>query len=133
MKSFTIQSPHTGFMSVYVCREPGQTLQLISEMTELLAAEYEGVESTQIEPESLGLDGLGLDGLDVDFQVVDLNFGYLDLFVTARLIACAYSDQTILVQCQAEDREFDSLEQVFHAMLISMIQSKNEKTSPDPS
>lgn len=128
MKSFTIQSPHTAFMSVYVCREPGQTLQLINEMTELLSAEYEGVESTPVEPESLGLDGF-----DVDFHVVDLNFGYLDLFVTARLIAYAYPEQTVLVQCQAEDREFDSLEQVFRAMLISMIQRKNEKTSPDPS
>jgi hypothetical protein len=127
LTSFTLQSPNTAFMSVYVSRQGGQTQQLIEEMTELLTAEYDEVESHAIDAKSLGLGNTGQ-----DLQAVDLNFYFLDLLVTARLIAFSDAEKTVLVQCQAEDREFESLEMVYRAMLVSMFRKGNEKTSPDP-
>ncbi len=120
--SFTLQSPNTAFMSVYVSRDQGRASELIEEMTEMLSAEYEEVEASSIDPESLNMGTLNLGKLADDLNVVDLNFYYLDLLVTTRLIAFSHSDRTVLVQCQAEDREFETLEMVFKAMLISMLQ-----------
>jgi hypothetical protein len=122
--SFTLQSPNTAFMSVYVSRDQGRATELIEEMTEMLSAEYEEVESASIDPESLNMGTLNLGKLADDLIVVDLNFYYLDLLVTTRLIAFSQADRTVLVQCQAEDREFETLEMVFKAMLISMLQKK---------
>ena len=122
--SFTLQSPNTAFMSVYVSRDQGRATELIEEMTEMLSAEYEEVESASIDPESLNMGTLNLGKLADDLIVVDLNFYYLDLLVTTRLIAFSRADRTVLVQCQAEDREFETLEMVFKAMLISMLQKK---------
>jgi len=127
LASFTLQSPNTAFMSVYICRQGGQTEQLIEEMTALLVAEYDEVESHAIDAKTLGLGKVG-----EDLQAVDLNFYYFDLLVTARLIAFSDPTKTVLVQCQAEDREFDALEMVYRAMLVSMFRRENEKTSPDP-
>ena len=128
LQSFTLQSPNTAFMSVYVSRNRGQAGELIQEMTEMLTAEYEEVESSPVDVQSVSL---GNDDFATDLQGVDLNFYFLDLLVTARLIAFSSADQTILVQCQAEDREFDSLEMVFKAMLISMLQGAKQKASPN--
>lgn len=122
--SFTLQSPNTAFMSVYVSRDQGRATELIEEMTEMLSAEYEEVESASIDPESLNMGSLNLGKLADDLIVVDLNFYYLDLLVTTRLIAFSQADRTVLVQCQAEDREFETLEMLFKAMLISMLQKK---------
>ncbi len=115
--SFTLQSPNTAFMSVYISRDPGRASELIEEMTEMLRAEYEEVEIASIDAESLILGKF-----ETDMSIVDLNFYYLDLLVTTRLIGFSSSDRTVLVQCQAEDREFASLEMVFKAMLVSMLQ-----------
>lgn len=115
--SFTLQSPNTAFMSVYISRDPGRASELIEEMTEMLRAEYEEVEIASIDAESLNLGKF-----ETDMSIVDLNFYYLDLLVTTRLIGFSSSDRTVLVQCQAEDREFASLEMVFKAMLVSMLQ-----------
>jgi hypothetical protein len=126
LASFTIQSPNTAFMSVYVSPEPGQVQQLMRELTELLSSEYDEVESSTLAPETLGLENVA-----DDLEVIDLNFYYLDLLVTARLVAFTEGNRTVLVQCQAEDREFDALEMVYRAMLVSMLRAGKEKTSPD--
>jgi hypothetical protein len=134
LASFTLQSPHTAFMSVYVCRDSGQSRPLIDEMAALLSKEYEGVERVEFEPEELEWGAFDTEDATEDLQGVELNFYYLDLLVTTRLIAYTAGTQTVLVQCQAEDREFQALESVFQAMLISMMmKTRNEKTSPDPS
>lgn len=125
LASFTLQSPNTAFMSVYVSRENGMARELIQEMTDLLSTEYEEIESSPIDSEALGLSSI-VNGA----EAVDLNFYYLDLLVTARLIAFSKGERTVLVQCQAEDREFETLQMVFKAMLISMLQPKKKKPHP---
>lgn len=124
--SFTIQSPKTAFMSVFVSPTPGQASQLVTEMTELLCSEYDEVEVSELDEASLDVPGL-----PEDVEAAELNFYYLDVIVTARLIAFSEENRTVLVQCQAEDREFDSLQMVFKAMLVSMLMAAKEKTSPD--
>jgi hypothetical protein len=113
-------------MSVFVSPTPGQASQLVSEMTELLRTEYDEVEVSELDQQ-----GLGILEIQEDFAGAELNFYYLDVIVTARLIAFTNDDRTVLVQCQAEDREFDSLEMVFKAMLVSMLTRGKEKTSPN--
>ncbi len=107
-------------MSVYISRNGGQPDELIKEMTDMLSAEYDGVETAPVDAEALAV----LQPCVKELQAVDLNFYFLDLLVTARLIAYAEEKRAVLIQCQAEDREFDALEKVFQAMMISMIRQK---------
>lgn len=116
LASFTLQSPNTAFMSVYISVDGGRSQELIEEMTALISSEYEEVETTPLDEETLGLTQR-VNAL----QAVDLNFYYLDLLVTARLIAFEGSAHSILIQCQAEDREFDSVEMIYRAMMVSII------------
>jgi hypothetical protein len=43
--------------------------------------------------------------------------------VRTKLVAFGIPHQTILVQCQAEDSEFESMQRVFDAMLLTLCQS----------
>jgi hypothetical protein len=113
-------------MSVFVSPTPGQGSQLVSEMIELLRAEYDEVEVSELDE-----DTSSLPGIQADFHGAEMNFYYLDVIVTARLIAFTHDHRTVLVQCQAEDREFDSLDLVFKAMLVSMFSTRKEKASPN--
>ena len=83
-----------------------------------MTAEYEEVEQLEFEPQ-LSYRGQVLQ----DCRGIDLQFYYLDLLVTSRVIAFTVERKTYLIQIQAEDRDFTTLEQVFQAMIISMLQS----------
>jgi hypothetical protein len=50
-------------------------------------------------------------------------FYYLDMLVHTELIAMELPNQTILVQFQAEDSEYRSLERVYAAMLMTLCES----------
>jgi hypothetical protein len=66
-----------------------------------------------------------------DTRGLELYFYYLDLLVRAKLIAFGIPHQTILVQFQAEDSEFASMERVFDAMLLTLCQSMTSKKDPE--
>ena len=46
-----------------------------------------------------------------------------DLLVRTKLVAFGIPHQTILVQFQAEDTEFQAMERVYEAMLLTLCQS----------
>jgi hypothetical protein len=48
---------------------------------------------------------------------VDFRFYYLDLLITSRLVIVATDEATLVVQMQAESRDFDANEMVFAAIL----------------
>ena len=47
--------------------------------------------------------------------------------VISRMVAFALDHRTFLVQIQAEDRDFDKLEMVFKAILVSLLQSVKDE------
>ncbi len=132
---FNLQSPTSAFMSVYRYPQSVSPDEAIEEATKAIAADYEGIELASFAPErELLHDELApsqpksapsqpKSNVPNASRGTDLNFYYLDLLITVRLISFQFSHYTFLVQFQAEDRDFTSMERVFQAMLITMIQS----------
>lgn len=125
---FNLQSPTSAFMSVYRYPRSVSPDEAIEEATKAIAADYEGIELSSFAPERelLHVDlapSQPKNNVPNASRGTDLNFYYLDLLITVRLISFQFAQHTFLVQFQAEDRDFTSMERVFQAMLITMIQS----------
>lgn len=134
---FNLQSPTSAFMSVYRYPRNVSPDEAIEEATKAIAADYDGIELSTFEPQR-ELIHAELDPSQPSSNVsntsrgTDLNFYYLDLLITVRLISFQFAQHTFLVQFQAEDRDFTSMERVFQAMLITMIQSlQTSREQPD--
>lgn len=115
---FMIESPTSAFMTVNEYPWNVAPREAIEKAREAMEAEYPESEFEPFEPK------LMLKGEEIaDSRAGDVRFYYLDLLVISRLIAFTVNKKTYLIQIQAEDRDFDKLEQVFQAMLVSMLQS----------
>jgi hypothetical protein len=123
---FTLQSPNTAFLVVIAYPWTMPPKDALEQARMAIESEYDEVEFEPTEP-SLDL----MVGPLMDWRSGEMRFYYLDLLVVCRLVAFSASNQTYLVQCQAEDREFESLEMVFEAMLASMIRSTRNLESGD--
>ncbi len=75
--------------------------------------EYKGWEEEAVTEEIQGHELVGR----------NMNFFYLDLVSTAQVRAFHTATATLVIHCQAEDREFAQLDKVFQAMLISLLTS----------
>ncbi len=115
---FMIESPTSAFMTVNEYPWNVAPREAVEKAREAMEAEYPEAEFEPFEPKLL-LKGEPI----ADSRAGDIRFYYLDLLVISRLIAFTVSKKTYLVQIQAEDRDFEKLEQVFQAMLVSMLQS----------
>jgi hypothetical protein len=115
---FTLESPTSAFMTVSEYPWNVSPRSAVESSAAAMTAEYEEVEQLEFEPQ-LSYRGQVLQ----DCRGIDLQFYYLDLLVTSRVIAFTVERKTYLIQIQAEDRDFATLEQVFQAMIISMLQS----------
>ncbi|MCU0716289.1 MAG: hypothetical protein MUD03_09185 [Pirellula sp.] len=115
---FTLESPTSAFMTVSEYPWNVSPRSAVESSAAAMTAEYEEVEQLEFEPQ-LSYRGQVLQ----DCRGIDLQFYYLDLLVTSRVIAFTVERKTYLIQIQAEDRDFTTLEQVFQAMIISMLQS----------
>ena len=100
--------------------------EAIDQASSIIQAEYDNVEKESFSPELISHPGPL-----ADTRGLELYFYYLDLLVRAKLIAFGIPHQTILVQFQAEDSEFASMERVFDAMLLTLCQSMTSKKDPD--
>lgn len=115
---FMIESPTSAFMTVNEYPWNVAPREAIEKAREAMEAEYPESEFEPFEPK------LMLKGEEIaDSRAGDVRFYYLDLLVISRLIAFTVNKKTYLIQIQAEDRDFDKLEQVFQAMLVSILQS----------
>lgn len=105
----TLELPRGGFFSVTKYRAAPPMDVVLEKIVSAMRAEY-----PELEAEELG------DIDDDDSETIELRFYYLDLLIIARIMAMTIASQTIVVQIQAESREFDAGEPVFAAMMKSI-------------
>jgi hypothetical protein len=111
--SVTVYSPGGAFWSVTVHPRYRDPAELARAALEAMQQEYEGLESEPVEEAVLGYDLAGY----------DLNFFYLDLTSTSLIRGVRAGRATLLIFCQADDREFEKVGQVFQAMTVSLLKS----------
>ena len=124
--SFTLESPSSAFMTVSEFPQAVSPETAVEQCVDTMRQEYEGIEEDPYEP-NLQFQGSPLESV----HALDLRFYYLDLLVISRLIAFRTGNRVFLIQIQSEDRDFETLEQVFHAMTDSMDQSLESSTQRD--
>ena len=115
---FQIQSPATAFLSVIGFDPSTSPEQAIEQVTQLISVDYDNVESENFSPQEASHPGIPADSIGREMY-----FYYLDMLVHTELIALGLPNQTILVQFQAEDSEYRSLERVYAAMLMTLCES----------
>jgi len=109
--TITVYSPGGGFWSLAVHPAGSSAGKLAAEALEAMSEEYEHLESQEVS------DTIGEDRL-IGF---DLNFFYLDLTSTAKIRCVSRSGATYAIFCQAEDREFEQIGEVFRAITASLL------------
>lgn len=117
---FTIESPTSAFMTVTEYPWTVAPREALEQAQDIMKSEYDNIEYDEIDPE-LELDGQPL----ADSRASDANFYYLDLLVFSSFVSFTVDRKTYLVQIQSEDRDYEGLEMVFKAMLVSMLKSIN--------
>jgi hypothetical protein len=116
--SFTLESPSAAFMTVTEYPWTVTPQEAIDGACEVMRAEYDEVEFQET------VSDLRIDGQPLDACLAgEVQFFYLDLMVISRLVAFVLDQRTFMVQIQAEDRDFETLDMVFKAILISMLRS----------
>lgn len=109
--SISVYSPSGGFWTVMAHRPDVEPQELASAAVDAMKKEYDELDS---EPADEQIGGVELAGFD-------LNFYCLDLTNSARIRAFSTQRASYLVICQAEDREFEELAPVFHAITTSLL------------
>lgn len=110
-KGVTLDLPAGGFFSVTRYFDQSEPESLLDEIAAAMKVEY-----PEIETDPIGVS-------DEDDFFVESRFYYLDLLVISRATAIESGDDIIVVQSQAESREFDASEKVFHAIIRSLKES----------
>jgi hypothetical protein len=107
----TLDLPLGGFFSV--TRYLGQTEPepLLNEIADAMKKEYPEIE---IDPIQVS---------DEDDFFIEARFYYLDLLISSRITAIEAGPDLVVVQPQAESREFDANEPVFGAIIESLRES----------
>jgi len=109
--SVTVYSPGSAFWSVAIHPHSADPQKLARAAVKAMKQEYRELETEQT---TETLAGRELSGYD-------LNFYYLDLTNTAQ-VRTLRTDRTVYtIFCQAEDREFDRLREVFQAITTSLL------------
>ena len=112
-RTVSLQSPSGGVWSLVVYpSDDKHPTDLTAEVLSTMQKEYEGLESLEV-CEQFG---------SVSTNGYDMCFYCLDYVVSARALGVCLGNQTLLMIWQAEDREFERLEQVFRAITTSLLQ-----------
>ena len=101
------------FWSVTIYQSEVDESEIAASALAALREEYEELED---QPASESIADVDACGYDVQFYVQQL-------VAAARIRSFPSSAGKVLMLCQAEDREFDQLEQVFQAMTLSYLKS----------
>lgn len=110
-RSVTVQSPSGAFWSLDIHPFSVRSEDLINEMVQAIADEYDDVESEPVEETVEEYDATG----------ADLYWSCLDFVIKARLRSFKNGHATYVTLYQAEDRDFDEFEAVFRAMTHSLL------------
>ncbi len=111
--SVTLEMPRGGFFSVTKYRQAAELDDVLDRATAIMREEYPELECEPADVE------------EGDGDARELRFYYLDLLIMVRLTAMNVAGDTLLVQAQAESREFDASEPVFAAMMHSLRQANS--------
>lgn len=106
----TLELPSGGFFSIEQIDPSSDHPSLIDEVAGTLRAEY-----NEIETELIELPGAGPDEI-----AADIRFYYLDLVVISRVVVIPNEETPLLIQFQAEIRDFDANEKVLEAILTQI-------------
>lgn len=109
--SVTLQSPGTSCWTVHRYPSTCSQEQLVEELVAAMRKEYPLLEE---EPYVQSPGGREIRG-------VRLYFYCLDLLVSWSLLPITVEGQVFLFECQAEDKEFEELEEVFLALSTSVL------------
>lgn len=110
--SVTVNSPGGGFWTVVVHPPLTKPSALAETAMKAMKQEYRDLDAERVRETVAGRPLIGY----------DLNFYCLDLTNTALIRAAATEDATYLIFCQADDREFETVESVFRAMTASLLE-----------
>ena len=103
----TLELPSGGFFSVDQQLDDVNGNDLLEEIERTLIAEY-----SEVEREDVILDN-AIGGE----RTIELRFYYLDLLIVSRVVLLGGFTPPLVLQMQAEARDFDSNEKVFEAIL----------------
>lgn len=110
-KAIIVESPTGSFVSISDCGENLDTA--FQEAQSLMAEEYEEIEKEPLEREFAG----------ETFEGLVQRFVYLDLIITSTIWKIIKNDRQLLIQTQGEDRELQSQQIVFDAIVTSLLQN----------
>lgn len=109
----TLELPGGGFFSLERDREGFLDEELIEEVADTIDEQYELVERERVQ----------LEGAGPDEQAVEFRFYYLDLLIVSRLVLMTAAGSRLVVQIQAESRDFEANAAVFDALLQQLRQA----------
>lgn len=110
----TVYSPDGAFWSLTRYPAHVSATKLAEDAVAALRDEYDNVDAEPTEDE---IAGQGMGGYNVDFI-------HLDLISTALVRTWTTPEGTFVVHCQAEDREYASLADVFRAITTSLLHAR---------
>ena len=113
-RTVTLQSPETGFWSLHLYPPAHDVKAVFKELIGAIQAEFSDIEVLPTK-ETFG---------ETATTGVDLAFFYLDLLVEAKIRCLRTPSATLIWLYQAESREFETIEPVFQAIAISMLQTQ---------
>src|SRR5712671_3111150 len=112
--SVTVQSEETGFWSLHVYPAAHEFKPIVKELIAAIQEEFSDIEVVPAK-ETFG---------ETATTGVDLAFFYLDLLVEAKIRCLRTPSATLVWLYQAESHEFESMEAVFQAIAVSMLQTQ---------
>ncbi|WP_145282096.1 hypothetical protein [Rosistilla oblonga] len=106
-EGYVVESPTGMFFSLNRYAGRSDHENILKQACQAMDAEYDEVESEVYKSEGAFPEEVG----------VELQFYCNSLVITSLMLAMQYQDDVLLVQMQAENRDFDQNELVFAAML----------------
>jgi hypothetical protein len=110
-RSVTVYSPEGAFWSVSIHPASHKTEAIAAKIIKAMQEEYESLEVAEATETCSGQELRGY----------DLAFYCLDLTNTATIRIARTPQYVYAIYCQAEDREYERVRNVFQAMTISML------------
>jgi hypothetical protein len=107
----SVYSPGGSFWSVMIHPPSAAPAKLAAAALKAMRQQYDELDSEEVRETVGGHDLVGY----------DMNFYCLDLTNTAQVRSYRTPDAAYVVFCQADDREFAEIEEVFRAITISLI------------
>ena len=109
----TLELPTGGFFSLEKEREGQLVEEIIEEVADSIAGDYEEIEREEVP----------MNGATPNERAIDFRFYYLDLVIVSRLIILIAGGRTLILQMQAESRDFDENELVLSAIMKQIRES----------